>query len=151
MLADLTVSLLDDRLFTVVREKLGATYGGSSYISFDEGGDAADLTVSIDGDPARLDEIEAAVGTELQALASGQVAGADFGEALAVIQNRYNYVDHDQILEALLDEGRDPATVVDPDRALDVLAHVTPAQLAGFVARFTGSPHRIDIRALPTS
>ena len=149
VLADLTVSLLDDRLFTVVREQLGATYGGSSSVAFDEGGDAADLVVAIDGDPARLDEIVAAVDAELKALATGQVAGDDFGEGLAVLQNRYNYVDHDQILEALLDEGRDPATVVDPDQALDVLAHVTPAQLAGFVARFTGSPNRIDVRALP--
>ncbi|MDH4075057.1 MAG: insulinase family protein [Acidimicrobiia bacterium] len=149
VLADLTVSVLDDRLFTVVREQLGATYGGSSGVTFDEGGDAADLTVSLDGDPARLDEIVAAVGTELNALAAGQVAVADFGEARAVLQNRYNYVDHDQILEALLDEGRDPATVVDPDQALDVLAHVTPAHLAGFVARFTGSPSRIDVRAVP--
>ncbi len=149
VLADLTVSLLDDRLFTVVREQLGATYGGSSAVTFDEGGSAADLTVSVDGDPARLDEIVAAVGTELDALAAGQVASADFGEAQAVLQNRYNYVDHDQILEALLDEGRDPATVVDPDQALDVLAHVTPAQLAGFVSRFTVSPNRIDVRAVP--
>lgn len=150
VLADLTVSLLDDRLFTVVREQLGATYGGSSAVTFDEGGSDADLMVSVDGDPARLDEIVAAVGTELNALATGQVAGADFGEAQAVLQNRYNYVDHDQILEALLDEGRDPATVVDPDQALDVLAHVTPAQLAAFVSRFTGSPNRIDVRAVPT-
>jgi len=151
VLADLTVSLLDDRLFTVVREQLGATYGGSSAVTFDEGGDAADLTVAIDGDPARLDEIVAAVGTELDAVAAGRVAGADFGEARAVLENRYNYVDHDQILEALLDESRDPATVADPVQALDVLAHVTPGQLAAFVARFTASPNRIDVRAVPAS
>ncbi|MGI9605238.1 MAG: insulinase family protein, partial [Acidimicrobiales bacterium] len=150
VLAELTTSILDDRLFTVVREELGATYGGFASIQFEDPGDLGALLISIDGDPERLDEIANAVQGELSTIAAGGLSSADFREAVAVLESRYNFINNGVIIESLFDEARESADrIVDRDRQWDALQQLDPGDVAAFVTSLTESSDQIDIRAKP--
>lgn len=134
VLAELANSLLNDRLFTVIREELGATYGGSAFVSFEEPGDGAELYVSVDGDPSRIDEIDAAVEGELAALISGSISAADFSEARAVLESRYNFINNGFFIESLFDEaGGDPGRIIDRARQVEVLRQLEADDLQQFL------------------
>ncbi len=135
VLAELANSLLNDRLFTVIRERLGATYGGSAFVSFEEPGDGAELYVSVDGDPSRIVEIDDAIEAELAAIVGGAIDPADFAEARAVLESRYNFINNGFYIESLFDEAAgDPARIVDRRRQVDVLQTLEPADLQQFMA-----------------
>jgi hypothetical protein len=150
VLAELTTSILDDRIFSVIREELGATYGGSSSIAFEEPGDLAELFVSVDGDPARIDEIALAVFAELETVSGGGITEADFDEAVTILESRYNFIDNGFLIDSLFDEANaSDDRVRERGAQLDALGDITQSDVATFVDTLFSEDDRIDIRNVP--
>ena len=150
VLAELATSLVNDRGFSVIREELGATYGGFAYIEFEEPGDGVELYVTIDGDPSRLDEIDDAVSSELASLASGDISADDLAEARAVLSTRYEFITNGYIAQSLFDEAYESDDrVIDRRRQIDALEDITADDVAEFLSLFTDSENRIEVTAVP--
>ncbi len=102
--AELLIGIINDRLFSRVREELGASYGGgnaaidSGYLNSGE----TTFRISVDGDPSRLDEIKAAVDDELNTLMIDGPSAVDLAEAKAVLSNDLQFITNFDLLEALL-------------------------------------------------
>lgn len=150
VLAELATTVLNDRLFTVVREELGATYGGSALIEFSEPGDEVELLVSVDGDPDRIDEIADTVLAELDDLRAGSLASDDFDEAIAVLSSEYNFISNGYILESMFDEAyQPPGRVIDRTTQVEVLRQLGPSDLAAFLRATVSNTDLIDVRNTP--
>lgn len=150
VLAELTTTILNDRLFTVVREELGATYGGSARIEFSDPGDEVEVLVSVDGDPDRIDEIADTVTNEFTELRSGALTSEDFDEAVAVLSSEYGFISNGTIVESLFDEAYEPADrVLDRTRQVETLSDLTPADVTEFLVAAVSESNRIDVRNVP--
>ncbi len=138
VLAAVVSTVLDDRLFTVIREELGATYGGRASIVFEEPGDTMTLSIAIDGDPDRLDEIAERVAAELASLASNGPTSEDFGEAVSIIRTEYNFIDNGFFIESLIDEAvRPDDQVIERGAQVRALDNLSAGDVAAFIRRFT--------------
>ena len=150
VLADVTTTILNDRLFTVVREELGATYGGAARIEFSDPGDEVEVLVSIDGDPDRIDEIGDTVINEFTELRNGSLTTEDFDEAVAVLSSEYNFISNGTIIESLFDEAYQPADrVIDRTAQVETLRDLTPADVTNFLIVAVSDTDRIDVRNVP--
>ncbi len=147
VLAQVAASILNDRLFTVVREQLGATYGGSAQIEFSEPGNEIEVLISVDGDPGRIDEIADTVSVELDELRSGSLTQADFDEAISILRSEYGFISNGFIIEALFDEAYQPADrVLDRTTQLQALDRFTLDDVTDFLVSAVTDSNRIDIR-----
>ena len=150
VLAELTSRIVDDRIFTVIREELGASYGGFSTIGFVDPGQDVDLVVSIDGDPARIDEIADTIDDELAAIAAGQTSATDFAEAVAVLDAEYDFINNSFIVEQLFAEAAgDGGDRLDRQRQAAALESIEPPDVAAFVADLITSGQSVDVRNVP--
>ncbi len=150
VLAEVTTRILNDRIFTVIREELGATYGGNARIEFSEPGDGIELLVSIDGDPARIDEIADTVSSELAELRQGAVSNDDFAEAVAVLESEYGFINNGYIIGSLFDEAYRPAAeVMDRRSEFSALQNVTKTDVTKFLFAITQGTDVIDVRNVP--
>jgi zinc protease len=103
--ADLLAGIINDRLFVRVREELGASYGGGN-VSVSTGplnSYDTSFTISVNGDPERLDEIKAVVDEELQLLLTDGPTAEDLAEAKAVLTNDVQLVNNFTLMTILLD------------------------------------------------
>lgn len=150
MLADVTSRIVDDRIFTVIREELGATYGGFSFTQFVEPGDDLDLIISVNGDPGRIDEIADTVDGELRSIAGGNISDADFAEAIAVIDAELNFINNLFIIETLFDEeAGGTGTPLNRATQRQALNAISPGDVAEFVDAMLTSGESIDVRNVP--
>lgn len=150
VLAELATTILNDRIFTVIREELGASYGGSARIEFSEPGDEVEVLVSIDGDPKRIDEIAETVATELDELQAGALTPEDFDEAVAVLSSTYNFINNGFIIESMFDEAYEPAErVIDRTRQVQALRQLTADDVTSFMNAAISETDRIDVRNIP--
>ena len=150
VVAEVTQRILNDRLFTVIREELGATYGGSARIEFSDPGEGIELLVSVDGDPSRIDEIADTVRAELDLLRDGSISNEDFTEAVAVVDAEYGFINNGFIIQSLFDEAHLPGDeVIDRTRQVRALEQVTRADITDFVFSVTETASIIDVRNIP--
>ena len=150
VLAEATTRILNDRIFTVIREQLGATYGGSAFIEFSDPGDEVELLVSIDGDPGRVDEIADTVAAELDSLSTGAVTNDDFAEAVSVLSAEYGFINNGYILGSLFDEAYRPAVdVIDRQSEFNALQVLERSDITDFLAAVTQGDNVIDVRNIP--
>ena len=150
LVADLTSRIINDRIFTVIREELGATYGGSSFERYVEAGSESELVVTINGDPSRIDEIADTVDSELTAIAAGEFNSGDFAEAVAIIDAELNFINNAFIIDSLFDEvdgGAGPLlSRTSQRRALDSIG---ANDVATYVSELLENGQRIDVRNVP--
>ena len=150
VLAELGSTILDDRIFTVVREELGATYGGGSNIDFSELGDEVELNVRIDGDPTRVDEIADTVVRELDAIGAGEISDDDFEEAVAIFGAELGFINNSFLMDSLFDEARNqPDEIVTRTAQREALDSIDRDDVASFLAELISQTDRVDIRNVP--
>ncbi len=150
VLAELATTVLNDRLFTVVREQLGATYGGSARIEFSDPGDEVEVLISIDGDPERIDEIAETVLAELAELRGGSLTDEDFSEAVAVLSSEYNFISNGFIIESMFDEAYQPADrVIDRTSQRRALDGIRRSDVTSFLEAAVSNTDLIDVRNVP--
>ena len=150
VLAEITSRLVNDRIFTVIREELGASYGGFSFSRFVDPGSDVDLVINIDGDPSRIDEIADTVDDELAAIAAGETSAEDFNEAFSVLDAEYDFINNPFIIESLFDEasgGDGPLLSRLSQR--QALESIGPNDVAAFVEDLLASGQQVDIRNVP--
>ena len=149
VLAEVAERILDDRLFTVIREELGASYGGRAAIDFSDPGGHFELLVSVDGDPGRIDEIADTITDEIEILRSGGLTNNDFNEAIAILDAEFGFINNAFIIESLFDEasGEEIINRRDQRRALD---SISADDVMEFLSSTIGSASVIDIRNTPS-
>lgn len=150
VLAELTTTILNDRIFTVVREELGATYGGSARIEFSDPGDEVEVFIAIDGDPERIDEIGTTVAEELDELRGGSLTSEDFEEAVAVLSSTYNFINNGFIIESMFDEAYEsPDQIIDRTTQFRALNQLGPTDVQNFLSDAVSDTNRIVVKNVP--
>ena len=150
LIADLTSRIIDDRIFTIIREQLGATYGGSSFERFIEPGGETELVVNINGDPSRIDEIAATVEEELAAIAAGEFGAGDFAEGVAIIEAELNFISNGFITDSLFDEANSTGgDLLNRASQREALSSIGATDVSAYVEELLDSGQRIDIRNVP--
>ena len=150
VLAELASTILNDRIFTVIREELGATYGGGAGVEFSDPGEEVELFISIDGDPGRVDEIAGTVIGELESIRSGQISEADFNEAVSILQSEFNFVTNGFYIESLFDEARESEErILTRQAQIDALANIDLEDLTNFFETLVSDTDRVDVRNVP--
>ena len=150
VIAELATTIVNDRIFTVIREELGATYGGFALIEFSDPGDEIELMISIDGDPSRIGEIARTVTTELENLRSGAIPDEDFLEAVSILNAEYGFVNNGFLIESLFDEAEQP-----PERILsrqaqrEALVGIGRSDVISFLAQVFTDTDRVEVRNVP--
>ena len=86
-------TIITNRITERIREELGASYGGFAGIELTRAGEAGlSSFIQVDGDPARLGEIQSALDTILLELATVGPSDEEFDRAFQVVDNDYNFV-----------------------------------------------------------
>ena len=150
VLAELASTILNDRIFTVIREELGASYGGGAGVEFSDPGEEVELFISIDGDPGRVDEIAGTVIGELESIRSGQISETDFDEAVSILQSEFNFVTNGFYIASLFDEAREPEErILTRQAQVDALADIDLDDLIDFFDTLVSDTDRVDVRNVP--
>ena len=152
VLAELASTILNDRIFTVIREELGATYGGGAGVEFSDPGEEVELFISIDGDPGRVDEIAGTVIDELETIRGGQISQTDFNEAVTILRSEYNFVTNGFYIESLFDEARESEErILTRQAQVDALDSIDLNDLIDFFGDLVSDTDRVDVRNIPGS
>ena len=149
--ADLLTTALSERLFLVIREELGASYGAGAAI---DGNTAPsqffDSAVYASLDPSRYDEIYATMLDILSDVAANGLTLAEFEQAVAIRTTDYNRVNNADLLSALLSRPHvDDESVLTQARRRLELARVTLEDVQALAAALYGEGGRIEIARRP--
>ncbi len=150
---DYLVSIINGRLFDRVREELGASYGGGSASILT--GSLADgetsLSVSVDGDPERLDEIRAVVQDELVQLAANGPDAVDFAEAKSIVIADADLVSNFNLLLGLSEWAvdRSSSAYSRSNYAADA-AKVTIAKVQALAAKLISDANLVEVHREPS-
>ena len=130
-------TLIQTLIIDSPREDLGASYGGSAVVTpWSVPIERMDLTIQINGDPERIDEIRAAVFAGLTDLTENGPSQSAFDRAVAVLRADYDFVSNYTFTEqnagavSGLDDGA--ITTINRNRELD---QVSPADVRRLAAR----------------
>lgn len=145
-------TIITNRITDVIREELGASYGGFASIFADrEGPGSLGSFISVDGDPARLGEIRTALTSMLDELASTGPTADEFERAVQVTDNDYNFVNNGLYLFENLANTRFPDldTLLVDDRFF-LLNGVTRDDVRGLAAELYGDDASVEVlKVLP--
>lgn len=141
MTARVLETLIQTLIIDSPREDLGASYGGSADITpWLVPVERMDLTIRVNGDPARIDEIRTAVFAGLSTLAEAGPDQDAFGRAVAVLRADYGFVSNNTFTEqnasavSGLDDGA--VTTINRNRELDQVTIADVRQLAARLIDF---------------
>lgn len=150
--ASLLSIIITNRITDVIREALGASYGGSANVSVDYNGPTTVSSyIQVDGDPSRLAEIDDALNAMLTELSTAGPTADEFGRAVAVLENEYGFVNNGLFLAENLNRLRFPtADILTVDDRFVVLDTTNGDDIRDLAAALYGSPGSIEIsRVLP--
>lgn len=150
--ADVLGTVLNDRLWRVVREDLGASYTAAASVSpvlAPQPGFLSEVLVTVD--PDRLGEIRSTVLSILDDLAAAGPDDAELQQARAVLELDYADVSSNAVwLDVLTSRlHRDDDELLTPRRKLAELEQVTAADVAALAAALYGAGDRIEIITAP--
>ena len=149
--ADVLTTALSERLFLVIREELGASYGAGAAI---DGNTAPsqffDSAVYASLDPSRYDEIYATMLDILSDVAANGLTQAEFEQAVAIRTTDYNRVNNSHLLSALLSRPHvgDENVLTQARRSME-LARLTLEDVQALAAALYGEGGRIEIARRP--
>jgi len=110
VIADVATEVVSNRILTRLREELGESYSPNAglYVepSPDGGDDFVDLYVEIGSSPDQIDDVVSASTAELADLATAGPTDAETEAAMAVVGERYNFINNGQLASVLLAEHR---------------------------------------------
>ena len=149
--ADVLTTALGERLFLVIREELGASYGAGAVIN----GNAApsqffDSVVYASLDPTRFDEIYATMQDILADVAANGLTPAEFEQAVAIRTADYALTRNIHLLSALLARPHvGDENVLTQKRRTEELGRLTPEDVQALAAALYGEGGRIEIARRP--
>lgn len=145
--------ILDDRLFRLVREEVGASYVASVSIYPGLTPDHtlySDIVVTSDG--PSLESLHGTVLSILEDLAGNGPSAAELQQAIAVAAADYDKVSNGVLLEVLIDRLLvDDDDLFTPRRSVEELGKVTAGSVRSLAAELYDTEDRIEIVRAPTS
>ncbi|GJM37356.1 MAG: peptidase M16 [Acidimicrobiales bacterium] len=141
-------TIITNRITDVIREELGASYGGSGSVFVEYGGPGGvGSFIQVDGDPARLDEIDAALDTMLLDLSTAGPTTDEFERAFTVLENEYSFINNGLFLDVNLNRVRFPdADLLLPDDQFDILYSITPTDVRRLAESLYGDAASVEVR-----
>ncbi len=150
--AALLSTIVTNRIVEVIREELGASYGGSATMLADREGPGALVSfIGVDGDPARLDEIRSSLTSILTELATTGPTADEFDRAVTVTENDYGFVNNGLFLEANLASTRFPdVDSLQVDDRFQILFETSRDDVRALAAVLFGDPASVEVaKVLP--
>ena len=145
-------TIITNAITDIIREELGASYGGFAEISISRAGEPGlGSFIQVDGDPARLSEIEDALESILIELAVTGPSADELNRAVQVIGNDYGFVNDALFLTANLAITRFPdQRPLQPDQRFAVLERVTRNDVRDLAAVLYADPASVEVaKVLP--
>ena len=140
--------IFDGRLLDVVREELGASYGGraltEAVVAPREG---VEVLLFANVDPARGDEILEVVRAQAADLAANGPTAEELDRARSVIQADFDLVNNPQLIEMMLTPPDEE--ILTYDRRATLLAEVTQARIRALAATVLPADARVEAIAVP--
>ncbi|NNE94867.1 MAG: hypothetical protein HKN24_02455, partial [Acidimicrobiales bacterium] len=149
--AQILQAVMEERLFTKIREQLGASYnGGSASVSFIDEPDAeSQLFINVAGDPDRLDEIRTTLLGELTDLDTAGPTAAEYERAIAVIGDNYNFISNGDIIDQLLEESTEDGPVLTNQAGFSIVADTSRSDIARLADRVIDTDSWIEVFVTP--
>jgi zinc protease len=149
--AEILQAIMEERLFTRIREQLGASYnGGSTSVDFiDEPDSESQLFINVAGDPGRLDEIRMTLLSELTELDTSGPTVAEYERAVAVVADNYNFISNGDIINQLLEESTDDGPVLTNQVAFDIVLDTNRSDIARLADRVIDTDSWIEVFVTP--
>ena len=149
--ADVLSTALSERLFLVIREELGASYGAGAVVDGNTApSEFFDSRVYASLDPSRYDEIYATMLGILDDVAANGLTPEEFAQARAILVTHYARSANPHLLSALLSRPHvgDENVLTQPRRILE-LVRLTPEDVQALAAAIYGEGGRIEIARRP--
>lgn len=147
IVAHVLETILSARIIDTIREQLGASYGGTAEVSvFYAPDERVDGSITIDGDPTRVDEIRSVVLAQIADLAANGPNPDEFDRAISVINSDYHFVDNQLFINTILTSRLFPdETILDADNRLGLLEGVKPVDVRDLARIALPSDRRIEV------
>jgi zinc protease len=150
--AVLLSTIVTNRILEVIREELGASYGGGATMLADREGPGALVSfIGVDGDPARLDEIRGSLTSILTELATTGPTADEFDRAVTVTENDYGFVNNGLFLQANLASTRFPEVdSLQVDDRFEILFETSRDDVRALATALFGDPASVEVaKVLP--
>ena len=149
--ADVLEVALSERLFSVIREELGASYSARSRIdAYRAPIPGYESTVFVTLDPARFDEIHTRVLGIIADVATNGLSPAEYAQAIAVVANDYSQTTNGDLLRALLTRLYvADSDVPTPLRRAQELGRLSRDDVQALAGAIYGEGGRIEIVSKP--
>ena len=153
VVAAIVQEVVTSRLTDVVREELGDSYSPYAFVQIDPGGSPYVVTyISNTTAPELLDEVAAAVTTQLDDLRSSGPNDREFQAASENIRQQLELFSNDQINDEVLSVLTDPVGNASFDEFLQqprLIDGITASDIRDAVARWFPADQYIEVRVLP--
>ena len=149
--ADVLTTALGERLFLVIREELGASYGAGAVIAATNApSQYFDSTAYASLDPSRYDEIHSTMLDILSDVAANGLTPAEFEQAVAIRTTDYARSRNSNLLSALLSRPHvDDENVLTQQRRTEELGRLTAEDVQALAAALYGEGGRIEVASRP--
>jgi len=147
MTAQVLANIITSRLFLSVREDLGASYGGSAFLTpLTRPDEAIESIIDISGDPDRLDLIRSTALDALADLAAAGPTAAEFEQAVAVVGSDIGFTSNFDLLTLLQREAAGEGDDVPWQHVMfEELDRLTPADVQGLAAALYPDDTRVEV------
>jgi len=145
-------TILSARIIDNIREKLGASYGGTASISVAYAPEQSlEAFINIDGDPSRVGEIRRVLLEQITDLTTNGPTADEFDQAVSVVESDYHFVNNQLFTDTIIDSRRFPTeTILHADNRLDLLSRLSESDIQALAQLALPTDKRIDvIRTMP--
>jgi zinc protease len=149
--AEILQAIMEERLFTRIREELGASYnGGSTSVAFiDEPDSESQLFINVAGDPDRLQEIRTTLLTELTELDAAGPSPAEYERGVAVVADNYNFISNGDIIDQLLEESTEDGPVLTNQAGFNIVTQTRRSDIARLAEQVIDTSSWIEVFVTP--
>jgi zinc protease len=149
--AEILQAIMEERLFTRIREQLGASYnGGFASVGFiDEPDNESQLYINVAGDPDRLEEIRDTLLSELTELDTSGPSTDEFERAVAKIVDNYNFISNGDIIDQLIEESTQDGPVLTNQAGFNIAVDTRRSDIARLAGRVIDTGSWIEVFVTP--
>jgi len=147
LVAQVLATILSARIIDTIREELGASYGGTAAITgIYAPQQRVDASISIDGDPGRVDEIRGEALAQIAELANEGPTEDEFSRAISVISSDFHFVDNQLFANTIINSRLYPDEVIlSTDNRAELLADVRPTDVKMLARTVLPSERHIEV------
>jgi len=140
-------TILSARIIDTIREKLGASYGGTASISVAYAPEqSVDSLININGDPSRVSEIRRVLLEQIADLTTNGPTADEFDQAVSVVESDYHFVNNQLFADTILDTRRFPnETILTADNRLDILHQLSRTDIQRLAQFALPTDQRIEV------